>query len=232
MNKCSIPDCDNPAIRLGYCNAHYLRFKRHGDPLTRLRRPPASSPEEKKAREKEWRRIDYERHKDAYIARAKKHNTREAYIARRETYFSRPEIKEQARIRIKAWTAANPERKRAMDKAFAQKNPGLVTSYKAKRRALTRQASPPWLTEEHRAQMAALYIEAARLTKETGIRHEVDHIIPLEAGAAHGLHLPWNLRILTRDANNRRQRKFSPEELTALQPFPPSPEEGPVHPGG
>lgn len=30
---CSIPSCDNPPSKKGWCNAHYLRWRRHGDPL-------------------------------------------------------------------------------------------------------------------------------------------------------------------------------------------------------
>lgn len=29
---CSIPDCGKPAIKRGWCNAHYKRWLRHGDP--------------------------------------------------------------------------------------------------------------------------------------------------------------------------------------------------------
>lgn len=30
---CSVDECETVAHSLGYCNSHYLRFKRHGDPL-------------------------------------------------------------------------------------------------------------------------------------------------------------------------------------------------------
>lgn len=30
---CSIPDCGRPNARRGYCNKHYLRLIRYGDPL-------------------------------------------------------------------------------------------------------------------------------------------------------------------------------------------------------
>lgn len=33
LRLCSIPDCGKPVKARGYCNAHYLRAKRHGDPL-------------------------------------------------------------------------------------------------------------------------------------------------------------------------------------------------------
>lgn len=30
---CSIPDCGKPAIKRGWCSAHYQRWRAHGDPL-------------------------------------------------------------------------------------------------------------------------------------------------------------------------------------------------------
>ena len=64
---------------------------------------------------------------------------------------------------------------------------------------------PPWLTDEHLDAMQWFYDEARRLTKETGISHIVDHICPLNGAHSCGLHVPWNLQVLT-DAANKRKR--------------------------
>jgi 5-methylcytosine-specific restriction endonuclease McrA len=64
---------------------------------------------------------------------------------------------------------------------------------------------PPWLTNEHREGMQWFYDEARRLTKETGVSHVVDHIAPLNGATSCGLHVPWNLQVLT-DAANKRKR--------------------------
>lgn len=49
------------------------------------------------------------------------------------------------------------------------------------------------------------YDEAARLTEKTGIRHEVDHIIPVSKG---GLHHQDNLQILEWIENRRKGNKI------------------------
>lgn len=41
---CSIEDCGKKVTARGWCSAHYTRWKRHGDPLTPLRRQPQSGP--------------------------------------------------------------------------------------------------------------------------------------------------------------------------------------------
>ena len=50
-----------------------------------------------------------------------------------------------------------------------------------------------------------IYKECYRITKETGIPHEVDHIIPVSKG---GLHHEDNLQILTRNENRRKSNKI------------------------
>lgn len=75
-------------------------------------------------------------------------------------------------------------------------NPGKRNSYTAKHRAAKLRATPNWLTKEQLEQIAKIYEEAARLTKETGVSHHVDHIIPLQGKSVSGLHVPWNLQVL------------------------------------
>lgn len=65
---------------------------------------------------------------------------------------------------------------------------------------------PKWLTAEHKAAIKAIYREAVRTEQETGIKHEVDHIVPLQGKTVSGLHVPWNLRVLPAIVNNRRPR--------------------------
>jgi hypothetical protein len=68
--------------------------------------------------------------------------------------------------------------------------------------------TPKWLTEDEVLKMAELYVEASRLTKDTGIAHEVDHVYPLQGKTVCGLHILANLRIVTRAENRRKTNKL------------------------
>lgn len=77
----------------------------------------------------------------------------------------------------------------------------------ATRRALKLKATPKWLTKQQQSQITAIYAEAAIKTASTGFAHQVDHIVPLRSKIVCGLHVPWNLQILTAK-NNREKSNF------------------------
>ena len=77
-------------------------------------------------------------------------------------------------------------------------------SAKAQRRTRKMEMEYKSLSEREKQLVDLIYAEASRLSQETGIIHEVDHIVPRKHG---GLHHPDNLQILTRDANHKKGAK-------------------------
>jgi len=56
--------------------------------------------------------------------------------------------------------------------------------------------------------MRELYLHAQKLTAMTGERYVVDHVIPLISPEVCGLHVPWNLRVITQDENLKKSNKL------------------------
>jgi hypothetical protein len=159
--------------------------------------------------------LHYLRNEQAYKDRVAswREDNKEQYENRIKEYFSRDEVRERQRKTTIEWAKKNKERKKKSDKEYVQNNRPRVRGYQAKRRALVRNAAPAWLTNEHKAQIQAKYDEAERLTQETGIPHDVDHIVPLAGKIVCGLHVPWNLRPLPRVVNNRRPRIYQGDDV-------------------
>ena len=78
----------------------------------------------------------------------------------------------------------------------------------AKRRTKILTQTPSWLTKEQRDDIINIYQAAAARTMHTNIQHEVDHIVPLRGENVSGLHVPWNLQILTEQENRQKSNKF------------------------
>ena len=67
-------------------------------------------------------------------------------------------------------------------------------------------ATPQWANKD---KIKLLYSYAKQLTEETGIEHQVDHIIPLRHPLVCGLHVEHNLQILSKSDNITKSNNFS-----------------------
>lgn len=109
---------------------------------------------------------------------------------------------------IKKWRKANPNSAKLAIQKWRKANPGLRNNYISNRRAKRISASPKWLTKQHLEEIKNFYIKAKALEKTDNIKRNVDHIVPLQSDIVCGLHVPWNLQILTCTENCRKGNKL------------------------
>ena len=99
-------------------------------------------------------------------------------------------------------------KKRKQGRENYQRNKETFIANVALRRASKSKRTPEWLTETDKNIIRNVYKEASGISKETGIKHHVDHILPLRGETVSGLHVPSNLQILTANANILKRNKF------------------------
>jgi hypothetical protein len=115
--------------------------------------------------------------------------------AKREYY-------EKNRGAVIARSQARPlSEKRGYQKAWKDRNQLWVRADTKARRRKHHVATPKWLTRRQKSEIRQLYQIAMTMTKTTGEQYVVDHIVPLRSEFVCGLHVPWNLRVITREEN-------------------------------
>ena len=70
-----------------------------------------------------------------------------------------------------------------------------------------KEAEPPWLTEKQKQEIKRIY----RSRKEG---EHVDHIVPINGKGVCGLHVPWNLQVITKEENIRKGNRWWPDMWT------------------
>jgi hypothetical protein len=115
---------------------------------------------------------------------------------------------EKNRQAVIARAAARPtEEKRRLQAEYKNRNVDVVRADTSVRKRRHREATPKWLTPAERLQMRDLYLQARKLTELTRERYVVDHIVPLRGEEVCGLHVPWNLRVITQEENLKKSNK-------------------------
>ena len=109
--------------------------------------------------------------------------------------------KEQKKANHKVWSLVNKDKIKASNKKWQEANRDKKNANKAIYRAKKLKATPKWLTENQLKEITAFYKKAKELEKETGVPHHVDHIVPLQGRVVSGLHVPWNLQVITAEEN-------------------------------
>lgn len=124
-----------------------------------------------------------------------------------KTYY--PLNKEKISARTVEWQRSNKEKYSAKSRRWYENNKEKSFANSAKYRASKSMACPAWLDEKMMKEIEALYQKAHKISKETGVAHEVDHIVPLRGGIVCGLHVPWNLQVITQFENRSKRNNWS-----------------------
>ena len=156
----------------------------------------------------------------------------------RKAYLREYAKKNKAYARVKAWRAANPEKRAAQIKRYAEKYPEKVSertirwkranpekaaqvsratriknsdrvlANKAKYRASKRNRTPVWITPRDLEAIRCFYAVAKMYNRESNDKWHVDHVIPLNGKNVSGLHVPENLCVVRAKENHLKNSKY------------------------
>jgi len=119
------------------------------------------------------------------------------------------ENKDKVRVYSQKWYAkAIPEVLSQKRKEYRKRNPEMFAKHSVKRRSSEKAATPSWISDEDKKQINLIYLKRDFINEVTGVKHEVDHIYPIQGKNSCGLHVPWNLRILTSTENRRKNNSL------------------------
>jgi len=118
------------------------------------------------------------------------------------TYNRLPEVKKTKKLkqRIRRLNPDVVKQERLRDAAYAKANPEKFAMKTRKRKVAKLQRTLFWLNTGQAFEMECIYKYCASL-RRIGLDYEVDHIVPLQGKTVSGLHVPWNLQILSASEN-------------------------------
>jgi len=131
------------------------------------------------------------------------YNQSEAGLTAKQEYYKR-----NKQLVIARAQARPVEEQRLYRATWKANNPLQVLADNKVRRRKHRNATPPWLSRKQKSEIRQLYQIAMTMTQTTGEQYVVDHIVPLQGETVCGLHVPWNLRVITQEENLKKSNKL------------------------
>ncbi len=127
---------------------------------------------------------------------------REKVRALKKTYYATDErTRELQKKRARKWMEANREKYRASSARWRVANLDVAAAAQQRRRSRLLRCMPEWVNHD---EIQQFFTKAKELSDATGVKHNVDHIYPLQGRMVTGLHVPWNLQIMTESENKSK----------------------------
>jgi 5-methylcytosine-specific restriction endonuclease McrA len=148
-------------------------------------------------------KLEWERGNETRAEYFRAYNKSEGGQRAKKDYYERNKATVIARAQSRP-----QEQKQAYRRKHKASNPELYKELVNARRRRFRQATPKWLTPEDKIEIRLRYRLAIELTRRTGVQYVVDHIVPLQGESVCGLHVPWNMEVITQEENLLKSNKL------------------------
>jgi len=195
-SRCKIEEKDSRIAHNGYCilcSREYAKIWRakNKDKVQKYNKDSRiKNPENGTRCTKDW----ISRNKDRVKAK-----TRERYVRN---------IEQNRAKAIAHRKTINKEYLRRVAKEYFCKNKHKKYHWNRTRKYRLLQATPKWLSKEELNKIEILYEKARWLESITGLRYDVDHVIPINGKNVCGFHVWENLQILEKSLNYIKSNKY------------------------
>lgn len=177
-------------------NAEQLRERQNASRREERRK----NPEKVRAKEREL----YQKSKEKCKEYDRRYREKHALKIKERRKLYRIKNSDKLKLANKLWRLRNSDK----IKQRIKRNSGHHAFLAAKRRAYKTKATPNWLDDCQKEEIKLLYLFVAERRKVTGLDLEVDHIVPLRGKTVCGLHVPWNLQVITAEENLKKGNRF------------------------
>lgn len=110
--------------------------------------------------------------------------------------------KDKHNLLVSNWRNKNLDRFKAYSKQWKRDNKEKVCLSSKIRNKRVKLATPPW------AKKGNIMEEIKKIYSNCKKGFHVDHIVPLKGKNVCGLHLPWNMQIISAKENSKKNNKF------------------------
>lgn len=130
----------------------------------------------------------------------------------REWAAANPEKrKEAARKATRKWSRENNERVNDWNRAWRARNPEAMRALYARKKAYRKTARTCWDVDLDSLVEIEAHDLCAIRSKAFGFDWHVDHVVPLKAKLASGLHNAYNLAVIPAQVNVSKKNRYWPD---------------------
>lgn len=193
----------------------------------RIRKEGESEEEFKKRRQKEVARRYNEKHKERLGIERRAHyaaNIDHCREVKKKWELANPEKrkiyskdfldKNPDRLeKLKQWRKDNPDIVAKVKEMWYKDNPHINGFYASNYRAAQKEQTPSWADLKR---IDKVFRACYALNKQIDVAHHVDHIVPLRGKNVSGLHVHYNLRIITAVENVKKRARLDEAYIISL----------------
>jgi hypothetical protein len=157
-------------------------------------------------------------------AKANEKKSREKKLAVNPDWYKQNYALNPEKYRLSAakYRSSHPDKVKESNILSMRKRKPQKAAAERARQASKFKATPRWLTDEHLSQIEKVYFAASKTSLLAGFPCHVDHIVPLKGKNVCGLHVPWNLRVVSQSYNSKKKNNldegifFAPSKMDGI----------------